>query len=99
MNRHDRRATEAQARAASVDKGFEEPARIADHGEWVKWVRQEWFFNDGNSPVSWWDVPSWDWHPAEARIDAVLQAWGLPPLPPRRPKRASSLRASSGRAP
>lgn len=37
--------------------------RVADHSEWVPWVRQEHFFNDGTSPVSWWSIPSWQWQP------------------------------------
>jgi hypothetical protein len=70
-----------------------QPARIAQHDEWVPWVRQEWFFNDGNSPVSWWSIPAWDWQPVVTRINKLLVGWALAPLPPRpRNKRTSSLR-------
>jgi hypothetical protein len=67
--------------------------RVAQHDEWVPWVRQEYFFNDSNNPVSWWSVPSWEWQPAVMRINKSLVEWALPPLPPRpRNKRTSSMR-------
>jgi hypothetical protein len=67
--------------------------RVADHSEWVEWLRQEFFFNDGNSPVSWWYVPAWEWQPVVRHINKLLVDWALPTLPPRpRNKRTSSLR-------
>lgn len=56
------------------------PARPADPNEWVHWIEQEHFFNDGNPP---WATGS----PGKARltlkrINAVLIAWGYPALPP-----------------
>jgi hypothetical protein len=67
--------------------------RVADHAEWVAWVRQDFFFNDTNSPVSWWSVPSWEWQPVVIRINKLFVKWALSPLPPRpRNKRASSPR-------
>jgi hypothetical protein len=61
--------------------------RVADHGEWVPWVEQSWFFNDGTSPVSFWSTPSWRWQPALERVNVVLAAWSLPPMRPR-PRRS-----------
>jgi hypothetical protein len=58
-----------------------QPARSADPIEWVPWKQQEWFFNDGNAPVSYWDVPRRDWLPVIRKIDSVLTSWE--PLPPR----------------
>jgi hypothetical protein len=66
--------------------------RVADHAEWIEWVEQEFFFNDSNSPVSWWSVPSWQWQPVLARINRSLVGWALSPLRKRPPKRASSPR-------
>jgi hypothetical protein len=48
----------------------------ADPFEWVHWVRQGWFFDDGTSPLS-------RFTPKEVRqqslqlIDSVLRSWGL----------------------
>lgn len=56
---------------------------VVDHRQWVPWVKQEWFFDDGTSPVSGWRIPEGAWRPALGRINAVLRAWGLPEMPPR----------------
>jgi hypothetical protein len=67
--------------------------RVAQHDEWVPWVRQEWFFSDADSPVSWCSVPAWQWQPVVRRINHLLVGWALAPLSPRpRNKRASSPR-------
>ena len=63
-------------------------ARDADPNEWVPWKKQEWFFNDGNAPVSYWGIPRRNWQLVIPKIDAVLTDWGLAPLPPR-PRRPS----------
>ena len=41
----------------------------ADPGEWVLFIRQEWFYNDGNTP--WRDQDS------RARSEAILRRWGV----------------------
>jgi hypothetical protein len=64
---------------------------VADHTEYVPWVNQRWFFNDGNSPAGFGrGIPTWKWRPVVERINKILWMWGLPPLPPRPPQRASS---------
>jgi hypothetical protein len=66
--------------------------RIADHDEYVPWVRQEWFYDGGNSPVNWFSVPLSAWKPVVRRINSLLVDWALPTLRPRPPKRSSSPR-------
>jgi crotonobetainyl-CoA:carnitine CoA-transferase CaiB-like acyl-CoA transferase len=41
-------------------------ARPAEATEWVSWVRQRWFYNDGTPP-----------NEAEANIAVALREWGL----------------------
>jgi hypothetical protein len=43
----------------------------ADPTEWVPWVKQKWFYNDG-TPREF----------INTIVNAVLVDWGLPPLPP-----------------
>jgi hypothetical protein len=46
--------------------------------QWVRWTLQENFYDDGSPP----------WPDAVKKINAVLAAWGLPPIPmPRRRKK------------
>jgi hypothetical protein len=48
-----------------------QPCCPANPGEWIEWIEQRWFFNDGT--------------PQDQRtvsINAVLADWGVPPLPP-----------------
>jgi|SRR5271157_1427380 len=54
------------------------PSTPADACEWVPWVTQDYFFNDGNSP--WHHDPSRR-RETLARINSVLIEWGVPPLP------------------
>ncbi len=62
-----------------------EPARVADHDEWVPWTEQRWLFTDRDAP---WVSPPWERATTLKRIDAVLIAWGLlPPLPMPPPRR------------
>jgi hypothetical protein len=82
-----------------------QPAQTADPTEWVPHVSQQYFFNDGNAPVSYYNVPRRDWLPIISRIDAVLTSWGLNPLPPRPTKppgsgggQEVSLKSARGRA-
>jgi len=53
-----------------------QPCRAANPREWIWWIKQNWFFNDGTPHEQ-----------VAARIDFVLAWWGLPPLPPRPPGR------------
>jgi hypothetical protein len=56
--------------------GFGHHGVAADPFEWVHWIGQGWFFDDGSSPLS-------RFTPAAVRlqtlklIDEVLRAWGL----------------------
>ncbi len=57
---------------------------VDDHREWIEWTHQEWFFNDGNAPVSFGSgIPRWKWEPVVEHINEVLTAWRLPLLPKR----------------
>lgn len=51
--------------------------RAADPYEWVHWVNQTWFFNDGNTP--WW--PTATARETLKRINTKLAEWGFKPLP------------------
>jgi hypothetical protein len=53
------------------------PTGLADPDEWVPWVMQDHFFNDGNWP--WCHVASR--RRETLRINSVLIEWGKPPLP------------------
>jgi hypothetical protein len=44
-------------------------AEPADPYEWVPWVKQDWFFNDGNPP--------WHNRKTKARCEQVLREWGV----------------------
>jgi hypothetical protein len=68
--------------------------RAADHTEWVEdIVERKRFFDGGNSPVSQFSVPSWEWRPVVEWINRLLVRWALPALRPRpRHKRVSSPR-------
>jgi hypothetical protein len=57
-----------------------------DAVQWIKWTDQTWFFDDGDSPVSYWNVPPSKWQPALARVNAALAAFNLAPMPKRPPK-------------
>jgi hypothetical protein len=71
--------------------------RVAQHDEWVPWVAQEWFFNDGTSPVSYGHIPLWQWQPVVSRINDLLVRWALPPLlPPPRKRTSARLHAQRG---
>ena len=48
----------------------------ADSYEWVHWVRQGWFFDDGTSPLSRF-TPTAMRQQSLKLIDDVLRAWGL----------------------
>src|SRR5262245_40469129 len=46
--------------------------RAANPSEWVDWVEQRWFYNDG-TPVE----------QVKRVMNAALRGWGLPPMPPK----------------
>jgi hypothetical protein len=48
------------------------PCCAANPREWVWWIKQNWFYNDGTPREQ-----------VAARIDFVLAWWGLPSMPPR----------------
>ena len=56
----------------------DEPARLADPTEWVPFVSQRWLFGDYDSP---WAKGS-QIRAADEEVNALLQEWGLPQLPP-----------------
>jgi hypothetical protein len=45
------------------------PATVAEVEEWVPWIRQEWFYHDGNSP--------WRYAVGLRSCGKVLAAWDL----------------------
>src|SRR5260221_14513443 len=45
-----------------------EPARVADHDEWVPWTEQRWLFTDRDAP---WVSPPWERATTLKRIDAA----------------------------
>ena len=49
-----------------------QPCHAANPREWVRWIKQNWLYNDGTPREQ-----------VAARIDFVLALWGLPPMPPR----------------
>jgi hypothetical protein len=62
-------------------------AKPARPGEWVGGiVKEKWFFDDYSSP--WSPCASWKVRRATiARVNAVLEEWGFPSLPPKVPSR------------
>jgi hypothetical protein len=46
--------------------------KIADCGEWVSYIKQEYFFDDGDAPDR--DGKTLD------RLNGILAEWGMPPL-------------------
>lgn len=54
-------------------------AQPANRREWVVFVRQEWFFNDGNPPWSWTRRRK-EARETRKRINVILSEWGLPEL-------------------
>jgi len=56
-----------------------QPATAADPNEWVMWIEQDFFFNDGDAPWDGWNGQA---HAkARARCSAVLKSWGVDPEP------------------
>jgi hypothetical protein len=47
-----------------------QPADPADVFEWVPWVEQIWFYNDGNLP--------WNDRATKKRCEAILAEWSAP---------------------